>query len=143
MVIGVYLIVFFITLSQYGMHQLKREIWPTIAVIKEVDLPGYFLENLDGIVMAAWVMVVYGTHGAISSCLWNYFRRYFQRKNPMSYLYLPLIPIIYSISLIPDNLIETNKIMGRILNYFAIISIMIIPTIYFYTCLYKKEEGKA
>ena len=62
-VIGVYLIMFFITLSRYGVFQLKREIWPSIAVVKEVDLPGYFLENLDGIAMAAWVMVVYGTMG--------------------------------------------------------------------------------
>lgn len=142
MVIGVYLIVFFITLSQYGVHQLKREIWPSIAVIKEVDLPGYFLENLDGIVMAAWVMVVYGTMGpflhASGVILGDIFNVKFHE------LFVPpLIPIIYSISLIPDNLIESDRIMGRILNYFALISIIIIPTIIFILAYIKRRKDKA
>lgn len=140
-VIGVYLIVFFITLSQYGIHQLQREIWPSIAVIKEIDLPGYFLENLDGIVMAAWVMVVYGTMGPFLYASGVILGSVFNVRDNKFFV-PPLVPIIYSISLLPDNLIEVNKVMGRILNYFALASIMVIPTIIFILSYIKRGKNK-
>ena len=77
-VIGVYLIVF-VTLSQYGIHQLKGNM-AFCCCYKEVDLPGYFLENLDGIVMAASGYGIYTPY--LSPCFWNHSRRYFQYKNP-------------------------------------------------------------
>lgn len=140
-VMAVYLIVFFITISQYGVHQLKREIWPSIAVIKEVDLPGYFLENLDGIVMAAWVMVIYGTMGPFLHASGVILSNIFSIKKHE--LFIPfLVPIIYSISLLPDNLIITNKVMGMILNYLALISIIILPTIIFLLACIKRRKNK-
>lgn len=140
-VIGVYLIVFFVTLSQYGIHQLKREIWPSVAVIKEVDLPGYFLENLDGIVMAAWVMVVYGTMGPFLHASGIILEDIFNIRTHELFI-PPLLPIIYSISLIPENLIQVNKVMGGVLNYFALTSIMIIPTIIFILAYIKRGKTK-
>ena len=141
-VIGVYLIVYFITLSQYGIHQLKREIWPTIAIVKEVDLPGYFVENLDGIVMAIWVMVVYGTMGPIfhsgGVILSNIFK-----TDIHEIFILPLIPIIYIIALLPENLVEVNEVLGRILDYFALAAIIVIPTIIFILAIIKKRREKA
>ena len=59
----------------------------------------------------------------------------------MNCLY-PLLPIIYSISLIPENLIQVNKVMGGVLNYFALTSIMIIPTIIFILAYIKRGKTK-
>lgn len=139
LIIGIYLIVFFITISQYGIHQLKREIWPTIAIVKEVDLPGFFLENLDGIVMAVWVMVVYGTmgpflhsSGVILSDILN--------TREHEYLILPILPIIYIIGIYPKNLAQVEQIMGKVFYYFSIVSIMLIPTILFILALIKKRR---
>lgn len=141
-VIGIYLIVFFITLSQYGVHQLKREIWPTIAVIKEVDLPGYFLENLDGIVMAVWVMVIYGTMGPFLHSSGTILSSIFNTRIHEIFI-LPSLPIIYIIALLPGNLVETNEILGKILNYFSLATIIIIPTIMFIVACIKKRRNKA
>ncbi|NLJ77843.1 MAG: GerAB/ArcD/ProY family transporter [Tissierellia bacterium] len=140
-VMGVYLIMFFITLSQYGIFQLQREIWPSIAVVKEVDLPGYFLENLDGIVMAAWVMVVYGTTGpflyASGIVLSNILNTRYHN------IFIPFfLPIIYIVSLLPKNLVEVYEKMGAILNYVTTISIFIIPIIIFASAYIKKRRGR-
>ncbi|GFN36692.1 GerAB/ArcD/ProY family transporter [Tepidimicrobium xylanilyticum] len=140
-VIGVYLIIFFVTLSQYGIYQLKREIWPTIAVIKEINLPGYFVENLDGIMMAVWVMVVYSTLGSFSHMAGIALKEIFRTKTHEVFIPL-LIPIIYAISLIPDNLITTYKIMGSFLNYLALIGTIILPTITFIVAYIKKRRMK-
>ena len=138
-VIAIYLIVFFITLSQYGIHQLKREIWPTIAIVKEIDLPGYFLENLDGIIMAIWVMVIYGTLGSFLHFSGVVLSDILNTKEHQ-YLILPIIPIIYIISLYPKNLVQVEKILVKIFNYISIVSIMIIPTILFVLGLVKKRR---
>ena len=139
LVIAIYLIVFFITLSQYGIHQLKREIWPTVAIIKEVDLPGYFLENLDGIVMAIWVMVVYGTIGPFLHAAGVILSNILNTREHESLIF-PLIPIVYILALYPKNLVEIEKIMGKILNYVSLVAIILIPTILFILAMIKKRR---
>lgn len=141
-VIGVYLILFFITLSQYGVNQLQREIWPSIAIVKEIDLPGYFLENLDGVVMAAWVMVVYGTLGPFLYAGGVALADIFKSKTHKIFV-LPLVPIVYIVSLLPDNLVQTNKVLGVIVNYFALVATVIIPTIVFIVASIKKRRAGA
>lgn len=129
-VIVIYLMLFFITLSQYGVYQLQKEIWPSIAVVKEVDLPGFFLENLDGIAMASWVMVVYGTMGPFLYATGLIFSDVLKAKSPQ--IFIPfLLPIIYIIALLPDNLLQVHEILGAVLHYLAVIAIFIIPTIIF------------
>lgn len=139
LVIGIYLIVFFVTLSQYGVHQLKREIWPTIALVKEVDLPGAFLENLDGIVLAAWVMVVYGTVGPLLNFSGIAIAEILNTKSHKIYI-LPLIPIIYTIAILPKSLVKTDEILWGILKYFSITATMIVPTILFLLGLFKSRR---
>ena len=140
LVIGIYLIAFFITLSQYGIHQLKREIWPTIAVVKEVDLPGYFLENLDGIVMAAWVMVVYGTMGPFLHSSGVILSNILNTREHESLIF-PILPIIYILAIYPKNLVQVEEIVGKIFNYLSLFAIMFIPAILFILAMIKKRRN--
>ena len=139
LVIGIYLIVFFITLSQYGVHQLKREIWPTIAIVKEVDLPGYFLENLDGIVMAIWVMVVYGTLGPFLHSAGVILSDVLNTREHESLIF-PIIPIIYIFAIYPENLVQVENILGKVFNYLSLVAIFIIPAILFILAIIKKRR---
>lgn len=141
LIMGIYLIIFFITLSKYGIGQLKREIWPTIAVIKEVDLPGYFLENLDGVAMAMWVMVVFGTMGPFLHASGIILAGLFKTKVHKIFI-IPLIPIIYIIATLPKNLVQTYEIIGSVVNYFLIAVIGIIPTIVFIVAYIKGRRKK-
>lgn len=140
-VIGVYLIVFFVTLSQYGVFQLKRGIWPSIDVIKEVDLPGYFVENLDGIVLAIWVLVVYSSLGPFFHTSGIILKEIFNTKTHE--VFIPfLIPITFVISIIPDNLVVVTKVMARILEYLAFIVSIILPVVIFIVAYIKKRRVK-
>lgn len=141
-VIGIYVVSFFTTLSQLGIDQLKREIWATISVANEVDLPGYFLENLDGIVLALWVMVVYVTVGPLLYIGGRVLADIFNTKSHDIFI-LPLIPIVYTVSLIPDNIIAVYENMGRIFGYLSVASIMAMPTVIFLSALIKKRRNKA
>ena len=140
-VIGIYLIVYFITLSQYGIYQLKREIWPTIALVKEVDLPGFFVENLDGIVLSIWIMAIYGSLGPVFHFSGVILGDLLNTKTHKIYI-LPLIPVIYTISLLPKNIVETDAILWGVLKYFSIVAIMVIPSILFFLGSIRKRRGK-
>lgn len=141
-IIGIYLIVHIVTLSQFGVDQLKREIWPTIAVASVVDLPGYFLENLDGVVLALWVMIIYASIGPVLYTAGRSLADIFKVKSHDMFI-LPLIPIIYIVSLIPENIVQVNVNLGNILGYATIVSIMVIPTVIYIAALIKKRRSKA
>lgn len=141
-VIGIYIIVFVITLSLFGVDQLKRGIWPTIALASEADLPGYFLENLDGIVLSLWVMVVYSTLGPV---LFQASRILSSILNTKShdFLVILLIPIIYIICVLPENIVLVYERLGKVLNYFTVASSIVIPIIIFIGAWVKKRRSKA
>lgn len=141
-VIGMYVITFFSTLSQLGVNQLKRRIWPTIAIANEVDLPGYFIENLDGIVLTLWVLIVYTTLGPILYTGGRALAYIFNTRSHDIFI-LPLIPLIYIVSIIPDNIISVYENMGIILGYMVIISAMAIPIFIYLVALIKKRRRKA
>ncbi|MBZ2175090.1 endospore germination permease [Schnuerera sp. xch1] len=138
----VYLIVFFTSLSSFGIYQLKREIWPSVAVVKEVNLPGYFLENLDGIMLAIWVIAIYASLTSIFYIGGAVLSNISKTKTHELFI-LPLIPIIYTVALLPDNLVQTNEIMARIISYAAIIARVILPIIIFISAIIRKRRSRA
>jgi len=141
-VTAIYLLIFIITLSLFGIDQMKREIWPTIAIANEVDLPGYFLENLEGIILALWVMVVYSTLGPLLFAASRILSNVLSTKSHDFFAYL-LIPIIYIISVLPTNVVQVYENLGKLLDYFTVASLMVVPTILFIGALVKKRRNRA
>lgn len=135
----IYILIFVMALSQYGIHQLQRQNWPTLALIKEIDLPGYFIENLDGVVMAFWVLVIFGTMGPAYYSAGKILSELFNTKTHELFI-IPLLPIIYIVSLIPQNLVQINDQMVSIVNYFAFFSIMIMSTLIYIVGYIKKRR---
>lgn len=139
-VIAIYVILFVLALSQYGLYSLQRQNFPILSLIKEIDLPGYFIENLDGLVVAVWVIVVFGTmapfyysSGKILSSLFN--------TRDHSLFIVPLVPFIYIISLIPQNVIQINKQLGKLINYLGFISIVLMPIIIYCLGSFKSRRS--
>ena len=140
MVIAIYLIIFIISLSQYGLEQLQRQIFPTLALIKEVDLPGFFIENLEGVVMSIWILAIFATIGPVYYSTGKIISNLVKIKSHDIFI-LPLMPIIYIISLMPQNLIELNEKLGRLIDYLGLICIVFMP-IFIYLVGYFKLRRK-
>ena len=140
-VMAIYLLTFFITLSEFGIHELKRQVWPSITLMREVDLPGFFIENIDAIIMTLWILVIFGTMGPIMYASGVALSKVFNTKKH-DFFILPLVPIIYLLSLIPENLSKTYMYTGKIINYFAIFVIFIFPLgLYIISLLKRKGKG--
>lgn len=138
-VILVYTIIFVISLSQFGLHHLQRQTFPTMSLIKEIDLPGFFIENLDGLVVAAWVIIVFGTMAPFYYAGGKILSSLFNTKSQDLFI-LPLLPFIYIISLIPENVLVVNNSLGKILNYTGLISAILMPTIIYCIGYYKTRR---
>ena len=106
-------------------------------MIKEIDLPGYFIENLDGVAMAFWVLVIFGTMGPAYYSAGKILSKLFNTKTHELFI-IPLLPIIYIVSLIPQSLIQINHQMVAFVNYFAFFSIMVMPTVIYIVGRIKK-----
>lgn len=140
-VIVMYLIIFVISLSQYGLEHLQRQLFPTLALIKEVDLPGFFIENLDGVVMGVWVLVIAGTMGPVYYSAGKVISNLFSTKSHDLFI-IPLLPIIYLVSLIPQSLIEVNVVLAKMINYCGLISIVLMPALIFCIGYYKIRRSE-
>ena len=135
----IYISMFLLTASIFGLEQLKRFPWATLSLVKEIDFPGLFLENLDGIVTTLWVLVVSGTIAPGYFSLAKVLANLFKTKSHELFI-LPLIPIIYTIALIPQDYIQLNQAMGNIANILSIIAIFFFPTLIFIISYFKSRR---
>lgn len=136
----IYVAIFLLTASLFGLEQLKRFPWATLSLVKEIDFPGLFLENLDGIVTTLWVLVVSGTMAPGYFSLGKILANLFKTKSHELFI-LPLIPIIYTIALVPQDYIQLKVKMGNIANILSIIAIFFFPTLIFIISYFKDRRS--
>lgn len=136
----IYLSIFVTSASQFGIDQLNRLPWATISLVKEIDLPGLFLENLDGIVTTLWVLLVFGTLAPTYFSAGKILANLFKTKSHDLFM-LPLIPIVFTIALIPQNDIEVQKILANLLNIMAGITLFVFPVIIFIISHFKNRRS--
>lgn len=127
-VILMYVSVYIVTLAQFSIKQVERHTWPVLTLVKIVDLPGYFIENLDGLVMSTWVLVIFATMAPVYFGAGKILSKIFNTKSHKHFI-LGLVPIIYYTALFPQNHIQLNKKMGLYLNILGVISVVIVPFI--------------
>ncbi len=138
---AIYLIVFLLALFTFGEIEITHQIWPSISLMETVDFPGAFIENVQGFFMAQWTLVIFSTlisfvFGA-SLILCKLFR-----ANEQKYFVLPLIPIVYILSLIPDNIAASYDYVSQATYYLGTLAIIIIPILLFISVIIKKRNRK-
>lgn len=138
-VIVIYTIIFLLTLAQYGVHSLKRQIFPTLSLVKEVDLPGFFVENLDNLVMAFWVLVIFTTMACFYFASGMVLANLFNTRDHAFYI-VPIAPIVYVVSMIPRNILILNETLGKYTNYLGFVTIILMPIIIYIVALFKSRR---
>lgn len=133
-----YLLSFFLTLARFGEKGLVKQLWPLLSLTKAIQFPSAFIENIDGIVMAIWVIVAFTTlMSAIFSA--SILIGKMCRSEEYKYLALPLVPIIYFTSLVLGNVALVYD-YGQIFAYiFATFASIIYPTLLFIIAVLKKK----
>jgi spore germination protein len=137
----IYIAMFVMSISHFSIEQLNSIIYPVLRLIRQLDLPGFFLENLDGLVMGLWVIVVFATMAPLYYGAGKILSKVFRARTHKKFIWA-LIPVIYYISMIPENFIELLEDMDRYFNIFATISVIVIPIIILIVASVRKKVLK-
>lgn len=137
----IYLSLFFITLTQFTVEEIQNQIFPVLIIAKNVDLPGYFLQNLDGFVVAIWVLVIFSSVGPSYYGSGKILSEVFSTKSHKNFIWL-LAPVIYFIATMPENMIQMERVIGRIRNILGIISIIVVPALIYIVGILRRRLSK-
>lgn len=134
-----YLSVTWLTVSRFGLIETTHITWPALELFKTVDIPGAFLENIEAFIMAIWILSVFmtlavayfGASLTLSQAI---------KSKEQNYLVLPLLPIIYFIAMIPDNIAQVTEFMDMYAFYMGTLYIAVIPIAILVMSFFKKEK---
>lgn len=135
----IYILLFFITLTQFHMVQIKKQSFALLMIAKIVDLPGYFLQNLDGVIMGLWTLIVFATFASGFYSIGKIFSNVFNTKEHRYFL-MGLVPVIYFLSLYPENYLELQGKILLIYNILGLISTVGVPIIIFTITVIKRRR---
>lgn len=124
-------IIVVMTIGVLSVDTIKAESYPTMIVVRSVELPGTFIERLENYFLIAWIPLIFNAQSLlfymmirIMSNLWG-----FADHRPWV---LALVPVIYTGATLLDGL-ELIELAGKALTLLGVgFSLGIIPLVYLY-----------
>lgn len=136
-----YTLIVVLTIAVFSKYAAKDLLWPTITMVKSINLPGTFVERWEGVVMALWIIYYFTTF--INGL---YFSSYIAKEvfvlGDLKISSLVIMPCIYLIAMYPDNIAEVFQLSGLIMPVFTIITFLGIPALLFLFSRGKKDSTK-
>lgn len=140
-VTAIYLLTFIMTLVNFSQEQIISQNYPVLVLIRQLDMPWLFLENLDGLVMSLWILVVFATIVPAYFAVGKYSSKLFTTKKH-SYFILGVVPIIYFIAMMPENFIHLMEDLTYVFYIFGVLSALVIPLIILIVGLIRRKVLK-
>lgn len=140
-IIAFYIIITVSALLVFSKEYNSQLLWPTITMFSTVDIPGTFIERWEGLVMAIWIIFYFTTYVNIYYFCSEIIRDVFHLEDVKISLVL-ITPIIYIISLYPQNIAEVYSIEGRFIPYLDPIIVGVLPILLLITGLTKPRRVK-
>ncbi|WP_332645671.1 GerAB/ArcD/ProY family transporter [Lysinibacillus sp. 54212] len=133
-----YLVTYIVCIGVFGNITTSNIMYPTLEVAKSIQFPGGLFERFDSVLFSVWVMTVFITCLIAFDIAVMLFQLIFSKMKKINIVLL-LSPIIYFLSMIPEDYIELMEITS-FFNYF-------IPTYLFIVFVllavaYKKKGMK-
>ncbi len=100
-----YAIIMVLVLAVFAKAQSRVLLWPTITMIKSLDIPGTFIERWEGAVMALWILFYFTTFVNTYFFSSEIVKNVLKLKD-IKLSSLLIMPIIYVIALYPGNIAE-------------------------------------
>jgi spore germination protein len=136
-----YTIIIIENLARFGVKETSALIYPTMTLIKASEVPGAFIERIEGLLMALWVLFVFTTVAGLAyaySVIGEDLLKHKKRKHIISMS----LPIVYIIALIGESVAELFQLNDKLTLYLGTYTIIFIPTIMFLASLFRGKGGK-
>lgn len=121
-------IVIVLTYIGIGVNEASRQMWPVLTLMQSVQFPGSWIENQEVFMMTSWIFSIY-----MYICSGLYFTslmasRSFKFKRENVFI-LPIIPVVYFISIFPKSLVDAYKYYITFHYQFGIWFLLPVPII--------------
>jgi spore germination protein (amino acid permease) len=107
-----YVVVMVLVLAVFAKMQSRVLLWPTISMIKTLNIPGTFIESWEGLVMALWILFYFTTFVNTYFFSSEIVKNVFKLKD-IKISSLLIMPIIYVIALYPENIAELYNLQFK------------------------------
>jgi spore germination protein len=91
-----------------------------------IEIPGAFVERQDVLMMIFWILSVFSFISTLMYFI-SFIITRILKADEHCFLVLPLVPVLYLISLIPDNIVEAFNWIEFLVKYFRILFLLPIP----------------
>lgn len=136
-----YMIITIMCLAMFGVNLLKDTVWPLLGYVRNINLPGLFLERLDAVMLSIWLFTVYTTMVS-SYFVVTYSLSKILGASEQKQFALPLVPLIYYIALLPDNIAQMNDMANTLFQSLGVILISIVPILLLVIAWIRKVRGE-
>lgn len=138
--ITIYTVIIIECIAKFGAKETKALIYPTMTLIKSSELPGAFIERMEGFLIAMWVLLVFTTLVSLMygfSVIGGDLLKQKERKH-----IIPLfLPALYIIALVGDNVAQFFSLIDKLSLYLGSYVIIVLPTSMFIMMLIKGGKG--
>ncbi|KNF09779.1 spore germination protein A2 [Gottschalkia purinilytica] len=137
-VIAFNLVIYLLTLGKYGKELLESQIWPFMSLMRSVKIPSAFIENIDGIMITIWILIMFTTLSAILFTSSLTISRLFKAKSEKPFV-IPIMLLIYFLSTVPQNISEVYEYTDLYTGTLDRITIFVIPIVFILVMWFKKK----
>lgn len=123
-----FLIAIIFCVATFGAKSTPDFIWPLVSFLRSINLPGLFIERLDGVILPLWMMTIFTTMISAYYVIAYSLSKIVGTREQKQYV-LPLSLIIYYLALQPDSLVQLYKWGGMIFPVAVCLHLYVLPVI--------------
>ncbi|SDN18686.1 spore germination protein [Paenibacillus sp. yr247] len=138
---GLYLLIVVATVAVFGAEEIKNLVWPTLELAKTTSLPANILERLDGAFLAVWVTAVFTTLLSTYYLAIHFLSQLLRLRDHKLFSFF-LLPFIYVIAMIPQNLLEMYGVI-QIVGRWGLMITIGYPFVLLVVALIRKNKKKS
>jgi spore germination protein len=136
-----YLLIVIAGIMNFGFEELSHLAWPTLELVKTVNVPGLILERMEAVFLSVWVAAVFTTAGTMFYCAkWSLSELF---RLPKKW-WIPLVLIIgiYILAMrIGENIEQLFKVLEWV-GYLGIILVFVVPGLILLLAMIRKIDGR-
>ena len=121
----VYLLIVIAGIMSFGYEELSKQAWPTLELIKSVNVPGLILERMEAVFLGVWVAAVFTSAGNYFYCSVCSFTEQFRIRKQI-WVVLVFIVGTYYMAMWPKNINEMFTLLEW-MGYFGLAESYVLP----------------
>jgi spore germination protein len=125
----------------FGYEELYHQAWPTLELIKTVNVPGLILERMEAVFLSVWVTAVFTSVGTWFYCLnWSMSELFHLPKK--RWVTLVYIVAIYLVAMKSGENIERLFKLLEWVGYLGIVVAFVLPGLFLLVAMARKIDGR-